>query len=312
MLDHLNTALAAIGALAALASSPSTHTAPATATGRTRTTRSGETPWPRACPGWTRARPNTSRCSWWTGSYRTRRQHPAVPGADAPSRSRSPRCRLPRYAAHAGLYEHRRAGHRRAGKQGEHLVLSLTTLVLARTVMGAVKSALWRGRPPPPRPVTVLSAARPAGLAGLTPLRRRVLPPVPTTRLSSHRECVPPPARHRTGLPEQRGLRGLPRRSAVCCHSHRPAYVPPREPAPLVADESRRAGLAPLARPHRMVRPAVPTTGLSSPRESAPTPRHRPSRRAWIGSSRTIEWPAAGADCWPRAHPERPYSKEFP
>ncbi|MGA5473840.1 hypothetical protein ACPCUK_34355 [Streptomyces arboris] len=44
------------------------------------------------------------------------------------------------------------------------VVLVLITLVPARTVTGAVKSVLWRGRPPPPRPVRVVSAARPAGL----------------------------------------------------------------------------------------------------------------------------------------------------
>lgn len=73
------------------------------------------------------------------------------------------------------------------------VVLSLTAVVAARTTKGAVKSVLWRGRPPRDRSVTVVPAARPVGLAGLTPLRRRVLPPVRTNRLSSHRESAPTP-----------------------------------------------------------------------------------------------------------------------
>lgn len=61
----------------------------------------------------------------------------------------------------------------------------------------------------------------------------------------------------------------MPRRIAVCCHS---------------PSASR----------------------LSSSRESVPTPRHQPTEAARIGFSRNIECLAAGADCWLRAHPERP------
>lgn len=103
---------------------------------------------------------------------------------------------------------------------------------------GAVKSVLWRGRPPPPCPVTVLSAARPAGACGTNRA------PPQSAPTSPNQPTVQPPRIRPTTRP-----------------------TPDRPP--------RTTGLAPLTRPHRMVRPAVPTTGLSSPREFAPTPRHR-------------------------------------
>lgn len=70
-------------------------------------------------------------------------------------------------------------------------------------------------------------------------------------------------------------------------------------------EPEKGGGVARLTPPRRNVLPQLTTARLSSPRESLPTPRHRPPAPARIGLSRELERPADGADCRPRAHPER-------
>ncbi len=73
-------------------------------------------------------------------------------------------------------------------------MLVLTAVMPARTTKKAVKSVVWRGRPPPPRPLTVGSTARPAGACGTNPALPQSAPTSadhsvaqpPRIRLDSH------------------------------------------------------------------------------------------------------------------------------
>lgn len=97
------------------------------------------------------------------------------------------------------------------------------------------------------------SATRPAGLAGLTLLRRRVLPPVPTTRLSSHREPAPAPAAApapapvvRTGPSPSPAPATAPARAAAVRSEPAPAPAPAPDPwaarpVPPVSTDAKRA-----------------------------------------------------------------------
>ncbi len=157
-------------------------------------------------------------------------------------------------------------------------------VVPARTTTGPVKSVLWRGRPPPDRPVTVVSAARPAGACGTNPAPPHGAPTTP-----DHPTVQPPRIR-----PHTRPTPDLPPTTT------RVARLTPPQcrvlPHPAATDATELSGPA--------------RSPLSSVRESAPTPRHQLAEEARIGFSRELERPADGADCWPRAHPERPLTSK--
>lgn len=61
----------------------------------------------------------------------------------------------------------------RGGRALLPVVLYLTTVVPARTSKGTVKSVLWRGRPPPTRPLTVMPMTHQAGGGANSPAPAR-------------------------------------------------------------------------------------------------------------------------------------------